>query len=63
MPLQEKQSFIADPPRGKTVQQKNQHLAAKLTVAPHAKRSIFKIRRVDDDRGHGWWVYYWIGSA
>lgn len=61
MPLQERKAFIKDPRPNMTTQEKNMHLSAKLAVAPHAKRRIVRIERIEIGAS-GWWIHYRTGS-
>ena len=62
MPLQEKKVFLRDPRPAMTTEQKNRHLSAKLAGAPHAKRKLVRIERIEISAS-GWYVYYRTGSA
>ncbi len=61
MPLQEKRAFINDPKPDMSTEEKNLHLSAKLAVAPHAKRKIVWIERIEIGAS-GWWIHYRVGS-
>jgi hypothetical protein len=62
MPLVERKVFIKDPKTNMSIRDKNTHLSAKLAVAPHAKRKIVRIERVEIG-GSGWYIYYRSGTA
>ncbi len=57
MPLEEKKTFIEDPKKDMTREEKNGHLAYMLGVAPHHGRNIFRIERVAVG-ALGWWIHY-----
>ena len=61
MPLEERRAFIKDPRPNMTTREKNLHLSAKLAVAPHAKRKIVSIQRIEIGAS-GWWILYRTGS-
>jgi hypothetical protein len=61
MPLQEKKAFIKDPKADMTAREKNEYLSAKLAIAPHVKRKIVRIERIENG-ALGWRVYYRTGS-
>ncbi len=62
MPQQEEKVFIKDPESAVTPEQRNKHLAAELTGAPLAQRTIVRIERIEISAS-GWYVYYRAGSA
>ena len=62
MPLDEKKAFIKDSTESMSIREKNQHLSAKLAVAPHVNRKIVRIERIEIGAS-GWWVHYRTGSA
>lgn len=56
MPEQES-VFIKDPSPNMTNEEKNMHLSAKLANAPHVKRKIVRIERIENGTS-GWIIFY-----
>ena len=61
MPLEDRKSFIADPHPDMTIEEKNKHLGAELAQAPHVRRKIVRVERIEIG-GSGWWVFYRTGK-
>lgn len=61
MPLQEKKAFIKDPNQDMTIDEKNIHLSAKLSLAPYVHMKIVRIERIEIGAS-GWWIFYRTGS-
>ncbi len=61
MPLDERSAFIWDERDNMTFEEKNRQLAAEVGVAPHSKRKIVRIDRIEIG-GTGWKITYRVGT-
>lgn len=61
MPAQDRLAFIADPKPDMTTREKNEHLAARLALAPHVTRLLVSIQRIEIG-DQGWRITYRVPS-
>lgn len=61
MPLQDNTAFVKDERPNMTTREKNMQLSAKLAAAPHVKRKITTIKRIEIG-GSGWRILYRTGT-
>lgn len=61
MSLKDNTRFVKDKRPNMTIREKNMQLSATLATAPHVKRKIISIERIEIG-GSGWRIHYRTGT-